>query len=333
MTKKAGERLKIGTAKAEIISYILEKKERVSEPEIRKHLLEKLDIKSQGTIYNHLKELSALECIENVNGPRLSVNYWDITKLDKLKNIRREFPNIRINSFEKSILIIFKDREYDIKKIENLSFYIKLLLSVSLFNAFLDDDINELIHKSEKIYFRDEGDIKTENYGYLLEKFVKAYKVANPNFKMPTELNIFERHMSKEVFLDLFKEFEHKTDDMIKELEKAYEIFHDLDDDLNYKPYIILLNHFINHDIFKGLDSQDENIFFENLKECQTKAENIWRKEGYLEIKRWSELRHLEELKVYSEIIQKYKQPSDFYIPDNSHEIYEMLKDFYKEQI
>ena len=334
MTKKAGERLKIGEVKAAIISHMLRNNGSISEPEMRKYLLETLEIKNQGTVNDHLHKLEDLNCIELVTSDRKSrSNFWNITKINHLKNIRHEFPDIRINSYEKSIMIIFNERGYSLNKIENLDFYIKLLLSISLFDAFLDSDINELIYKSEQIYLRGDGNKEIQNYEYHVEEFLKLYKEANQDFKMPTELNIYQRHMSKEAFLKIFEEFHIKTDKMTKELEEAYESFKKTDEDMTYKPVQILLNHFVNHDFYKNLESPDEKVYFENLKECIRKADEIWIEEGYPEIKRWSELLHLEELEVYSDIIQKYKQPSDFYISENSDTIYSMLKDFYKEQI
>ena len=149
MTKKAGERLKIGEVKAAIISHMLRNNGSISEPEMRKYLLETLEIKNQGTVNDHLHKLEDLNCIELVTSDRKSrSNFWNITKINHLKNIRHEFPDIRINSYEKSIMIIFNERGYSLNKIENLDFYIKLLLSISLFDAFLDSDINELIYKN-----------------------------------------------------------------------------------------------------------------------------------------------------------------------------------------
>jgi len=330
-----GEKLKIGEVKAAIISYILENKNSVSEPDIRKHLLEKLGIKNQGTINNHLHELADLNCIESITPNKKSrSNFWDIIKFENLKNIRREFPKILLNSYEKSIMIIFNEHRYDIRKIENLDFYIKLLLSVSLFDAFLDADIHELIYKAKKIYLRDEGYTKTNNYEHHVEKFIKMYKEANQDFKIPTDLKIYQRHMSKEAFFKIFEEFQIKTDEMIKELEETYKYYKEIDEDFDNKPSKILLEHFINHDIFKGSESPDEYGFFIDLKEARGKADKIWIKEGNLEnIKRWFELIHLQELEVYSEIIKKHKQPSMFYISEDSKMIYSLLKDFYKEQI
>lgn len=330
-----GEKLKVGEAKTAILLHILENKDSVSEPEIRKHLLEKLGMKNQGTINEHLHKLADLKCIESVTPTTKSrSNFWDITKLTHLKNIRLEFPNIRVNSKEKSIMIIFNERGYSLDKIENLSFYIKLFLSISLFDAFLDADINELMYKSEKIYLKGEGYIKTKNYEYYINKFFKLYEKVNPEYKLPNDFNIYKRNISKEAFLKVFEEsFQGITEEMINELDEAYNKLKELNDDMMYKPVQILLNHFINHDIYKDLESPDENVYFKNLKECIRKADEIWKKEGYPEIKRWSELLHLQELEVYSEIIKKYKQPSIFYISEDPQKIQSFLEDFYKDQI
>lgn len=331
-----GEKLKVGEAKTAILSYILENKDSVSEPEIRKHLLEKLGIKNQGTINEHLHKLADLKCIESVTPTTKSrSNFWDITKLTHLKSIRCEFPIIPINSYEKSIMVFFKERGYSINKKENLDFYIKLLLSVSLFDAFLNTDINELIYKSEKIYLRDEGYKKTQNYEDHVDNFLKLSKDANPDFKLPSDFSIYHRHITKEDFLKIFEIFQGKTDEMIKELEEAYKTYKKIDEDFDNKPGEILLQHFINHDIFKDLESPDEYGFYTDLKECRGKAFEIWKEEdvNLKNYERYHELISLQELEVYSGIIKKYKQPSIFYISEDPQKIQSFLEDFYKDQI
>lgn len=335
MAKKQGEKLKVGEVKTAIILYILENGESVSEPNIRKHLREKFGVRNQGTINDHLHKLEDIKCIESITPNRKTrSNFWDITKLEHLKNIRHEFPKILINSYEKSLMIIFKERGYSLNKVDNLDFYIKLILSVSLFDAFLDNDINDLMYKSEKIYLKGEGYIKTKNYEYHINTFFKSYEKVNPEYKLPKDFKIYKRTISREAFLKMFEEsFQGITDEMINELDEAYKKLKELNEDMKYKPVQILLNHFINHDTYKGLESPDENIYFENLKECIRKADEIWRKEGYPEVKRWSELLHLEKLKVYSEIIKKHKQPSMFYFHENPDKVLDVLIDFYKDQI
>jgi hypothetical protein len=335
MTKKAGERLQIGEAKTAIILYLLKNKEYVSEPDIRKYLFGELDLKNQGTINGHLRALLKLECIESVTqGPNKNTNYWNITSIKSLKRIRHEFPDIHINSYEKSIMILFNERGYNIKKMENLDFYIKLLLSVSLFDAFLDNDINELLTKASKIYLRDEGYMGTKNYEYHSEQFFKLHEKANTGFKIPVNFSIYRRHLSKEDFFKIFEIFQEQTEEIIKELEEAYKIYKKFDEDLDNKPSKILLNHFINHDVFKGIELPDERGFLIDLKESRHKAWDIYFNEGNLEnYERYHELISLQELEVYSEIIKKYKQPSIFYISEDPQKIQSFLEDFYKDQI
>lgn len=335
MVKKQGERLKSGDSKIAIISCILESTCRVSEPEIRKYLKDKLDVLDQGTTNKHIKQLKELGYVEKSNAIGNSrSNFWDVKTLENLQKIRLNFSDIPINSYEKSIMIIFKEREYSINKKENLDFYIKLLLSVSLFDAFLDNDISELIHKSEKIYLRDEGYMKTQNYEDHVNNFFKLSKDANPDFKLPSDFSIYHRHISKEDFFKIFEIFQGKTEEMIKELDRAYKIFKEFDEDFDNKPKKILLNHYINHDAFKGIESLDEYGFFSDLKECRGNALDTWTKEGNLEnVDRFHEIISLQELKIYSEIIKKNKQPSMFYISEDPQKIQSFLEDFYKDQI
>lgn len=334
--RQKGDHLENKETKASIIEFILENENEISEPAIRDRLKGKHNVTDQGTINKHLHFLwKKLECIERVPPIKQGItSHWNITNIENLRNIKNEFPKILLNSYEKSIMIIFNERGYDIRKIENLDFYIKLLLSVSLFDAFLDADIHELMYKAKKIYLRDEGYMKTYNYEYHVEKFIKMYKEVNQDFKIPTDLKIYQRHMSKEAFFKIFEEFKIKTNEMIKELEEAYKRYKEIDEDFDNKPGKILLEHFINHDIYKDLESHDESRFFIDLKEARRKADKIWTKEAnFKNIDRLIELIRLEELKVYSEIIQKYKKPSMFYISENPDLIYDELKEAYKDQI
>lgn len=337
MAKKQGEKLKVGEVKTAIILYILENKESVSEPNIRKHLREEFGVQNQGTINDHLHKLEDIKCIESVIPNRSSrSNFWDITKLENLKNIRHKFPEIKINSYEKSIMVIFNERGYSLNKIENLDFYIKLFLSTSLFDAFLDADIHELMYKAKKIYLRGEGYIKTKNYEYCVNKFFKLYEKVNPEYKPPADFKIYKKNISKEAFLLMFEEsFQGITDEMINELDEAYKKLKELNEVMEYKPVQILLEHFKNHDIFKNLESQYEYNYFKSLNDVNDKALKILiREEGNVEnVDKFIKLVHLEKLKVYSEIIQKYKQPSMFYFSKTPDKILDFLIDYYKDQI
>lgn len=334
MSKKPGEKLKIGEVKASIISYILEKKDSVSEPDIRQHLKTLFEVQHQGTINNHLHQLLELKCIESVSPNKKSrSNFWDITKLEHLRNIRREFPDIKINTYEKSIMIIFNERGYSLDRIGNLIFYIELLLSISLFNAFLDNDYYELIKKSRRIYLREEGLVKKRNLEYHMNNFVKLYQESNPGFEFKDGIVINSQKDSNE---DFIKKMEDKycgiTDEMKKELEEAYKTEKELSTELDKKTTQMYVEHFLNHDTFQGIESPDEYTFLIDLKEARGEALMVWVEEDptMRNFDRLHELIYFQELKVYSEIIKKYKQPSMFYLPENPDAILDELKEAYK---
>lgn len=334
MTKKQGEKLKIGEVKTAIISYILENKDSVNEPNIRKHLKTVFEIQHQGTINTHLHKLAELKCIESIAPNRKSrSNFWNITKLEHLKNIRREFPDIRINTYEKSIMIIFNECGYSLDRIGNLIFYIELFLSVSLFNAFLDNDYYELIEKSKRIYLREEGLVKKRNLEHHMTKFTKLYEEANQGFKFKDGITIDSKNNSKEDFINKMEEKYHGiTEEMKKELEEAYKTEKELITELDKKTTQMYVEHFLNHDTFKGIESTDEYGFLVDLKEARGKAFGVWVEEDATmrNFDRLHELIYLQELKVYSEIIKKYKQPSMFYLPENPDAILDELKEAYK---
>jgi hypothetical protein len=342
MTKKAGERLKIGEVKTAIISYILENNDSVREPDIRNYLLEKFGIKNQGTINDHLHELSGMDCISSVTPNRKSrSNFWDIKTLRNLKNIRREFPNVHINSKEKSIIILFEERGYSLDRIGDLFLYVELISSVSLFDALLDNNITELQLLTEKIYSRTTGYTKSKDLDECIEKFNEMYFKATPNFQQNSNVQHKKMHVesfiptSKEDFLiTVKKHYPQLTTEMIPIVEKIHYLLNDFYTDFNKNSTTILLEHFINHDTFRGIESPDEYGFFTDLKESREKAVAKWNEEGNIEnTNRLNELIRLQELEVCSKIIKKYKHPSTFYIPENPDAIYESLLYFYKDQI
>jgi len=110
MPKKQGDRLNVGEVKSSIIYFILENVKSVGEPAIRNFLSQKYDLMDQGNINRHLHDLQKLDCIELIPPQKKGLrNYWDITKLKNLKNIRREFSELRLNTHEKSINIILQE--------------------------------------------------------------------------------------------------------------------------------------------------------------------------------------------------------------------------------
>ena len=68
--RNPGDRLPIGEAKSEIISYILSKNDAVSVTDIITHLREKYGIKNKKNIRNHLNELKNNNCIEKIDPMR-----------------------------------------------------------------------------------------------------------------------------------------------------------------------------------------------------------------------------------------------------------------------
>lgn len=164
--RNPGDRLPIGEAKSEIISYILSKNDAVSVTDIITHLREKYGIKNKKNIRNHLNELKNNNCIEKIDPMRDGFeNKWNITKIDNLKNIMSLFPEIQLNKYEKSVNIALKDFDFIAVPMIAKKAFVQLSLSVSFFNKCLDTDIETLCARASKIppsdeYFSSERQIE-----------------------------------------------------------------------------------------------------------------------------------------------------------------------------
>lgn len=199
--RKKGQHEDNKKIKTEIIKFILENEEKVSEPVIRDHLKENFNVIDQGTINKHLNFLyDKLQCIERVSTVKQGIkSYWDIKNIINLKNIRHEFPKIPLNRYEKSISIVLNESGYDKNHVNGLEFYMRLYLSVSFFNACLETDIKTLQKRAWKVYLRSNGFGTNQKIKKLLNDFYFTYIKGNPKSKM-----------SEETFQEVVKEIEQK---------------------------------------------------------------------------------------------------------------------------
>ena len=162
-TKRSrGERLKKDKVKTEIIRYILSKNDIVPGPDLIKYLQENFNIVDEKNIRIHLKNLQKQHCIEKIpHEPGLD-NKWKIEKIKNLQNIQEHYPDIQLNTYDKSINIVLEEQtlkgylfgDYFIHR-RDLRF--QLSLSDSFFSACLSKDIKTLCDEAYEYYKYGEG--------------------------------------------------------------------------------------------------------------------------------------------------------------------------------
>jgi hypothetical protein len=153
MRRNKGEHLKWNEVKAGIIEFIIRSNGAVPEPEIRKFLAREYEVKNLGSLKRHLKDLQyrPYSCIAKIQGKSGLANKWNITKIEHLKNIRINFPEMRLNRYKKSLNIIIRERSFNSKTPNANRFRVQLLISVSFFDMCLKSEIETLYTKADEI--------------------------------------------------------------------------------------------------------------------------------------------------------------------------------------
>jgi hypothetical protein len=136
-----GARLGRGIAKTEIIRYVINKNNPVTESDIKKHLREKYNIRDPNNIEDHLKKLKTkYNCLEQIQPLRNGLDsYWIIEKIENLQN-------------EKSLDIIVKERLFDTRSRIAPRFRDMLSLSDSFFEMCLTTDFEVLTETANEMY-------------------------------------------------------------------------------------------------------------------------------------------------------------------------------------
>ena len=156
MAKTKGSHLKHKEVKSSILEFILKNNGPVSEPVIRDNLKKKYEVMDQSTINKHMHNLQDLICIELIPpkiGPR---NYWNITTLKNLKNIRFYFEDIKLNTCGKSLDILLIERlltEHPLKNSMRVKkSFVQLFLSSSFFDMCIKTDVETLYARASELY-------------------------------------------------------------------------------------------------------------------------------------------------------------------------------------
>jgi hypothetical protein len=358
MPKKQGDRLNIGEAKASIIRFILENNGPVGEPVIRDFLLQKYDVIDQGNINRHLHGLEKLNCIELIPPEKKGLkNYWDITKLQNLKNIRHEFPELQLNKHEKSIIIVLKEIATYNDTRYWVTYYIKLFISTSFFNTCIELGFEKFEQGIHNIYITTSGSYRHQRINDLLKVCYSACVKYNSDFYMLEkpftnrmkdafwELIKFNKDYLSNYFKTYFPGLPEEIPQVIFEtkLSEIEEIPEKIPAEINCNElmtyllntiYLIieqaqdyrfskddlLLKHFFNHDILLGVDSKDEHYFVKKTIENHAFLSSP--------ISPFSKVINdvaLADLKLASEILIKYKQPGRFsYFSRQLDKVYEI---------
>ncbi|HOW14327.1 hypothetical protein [Methanosarcina sp.] len=329
MVRKQGDRLKQSETKSNIIKYILGKQGPVSEPEIRKHLGEKYGIKDQGRINRHLHELKKVECIELIPPIKTGLsNKWDITKTEHLENIQIKFEDIKLNEFEKSLIVILRESNLDIDRdLDGLECFFELLLSTSFFNACMDIGLEKLQNRAWELYLYDRGFERNKNIKQLLKNCYDTNIKKNPNFIKISE-ETFRKIMEEivrnknswnvenpisetleEKYPNEAKEIYEKTKEIWILMTKQKLIFLDT-------RYHLLFKHYFHQDILNDIVTSDEIEFAMKIKENQKESSVL--------------VRYFKNLILISEYVVRYKKPTFFNVNGTPNEVLKEIIDFYK---
>jgi Mn-dependent DtxR family transcriptional regulator len=228
---KSGDHYEWNKVKSGIIKYILKNNGPKKESDIREHLEKEFNVIDQRTINKHLHKLEEYECIELIPH-KGRANYWDITKIKHLKSIRKKFPEITLNKYEKSVNIVLKKFNFIIGSSRAKKMFVQLSLSSSFFVECLDTEIETLCSRASKIYQSDEDlnierlneKLTQEAYYECMRRIMKILEVwpvaDNEYINDSVNLRIypnFSHHIPKSIIS------EEKFKSMLKEIKCAWE--------------------------------------------------------------------------------------------------------------
>lgn len=174
--------------KIEILEFILQNSAHAKEQDISDFMKEKYEGFNRTTTNKHLHQLEKLGCIEKVSPVGKSRhNYWDIPTFKNLKKILSEFPEFKLNIYEKSINIVLHKLGIGRKSSRYVYFFILLRLSTSFFCTCMETDLELLHSRAREIFNHDKGFKNEQRVEKLLEECNDTYIKGKLDFKMSTE--------------------------------------------------------------------------------------------------------------------------------------------------
>lgn len=186
------------------MEFILRNDGPVEESLIRKGLK-----KDQGNLNRHLHQLKELGCIELVKTIKKDFrkrNWWEITKIENLKEIREKFPKLRLNTWEKAIKLVLKKSFSTIDPRNEKKYFIQLVLSNSFFYKCIETNFEILYARVSKRYqlFKD---FNTEIES-LVNKVYTKYIITVNITKMPDLLWVIKNmFINKSLNLEVHQHF------------------------------------------------------------------------------------------------------------------------------
>lgn len=220
MAKTKGAHLKHKEVKSSILEFILKNNGSVSEPDIRDHLEKKHEVTDQSTINKHMHNLQDLICIELIPPKKGLRNYWNITTLKNLKNIRFYFEDIKLNTCGKSLDILLIERLLTERPLKNSmrakKSFVQLFLSASFFDMCIKTNVETLYARASELYqlgelFNEEQYIKNliaveqRSKELISEVYIKCIRRISKihNIKQ----NVDSEYLKDPLTLDLFQNF------------------------------------------------------------------------------------------------------------------------------
>lgn len=333
MDEKRKYHYRTGEVKAHILELILTEKFPLSEPTIRENLQKEYEGIDQSTINKHLNKLQDIGCIEKiptVAGTRMS--YWDITNVPQLRKIREIFKEINLSKYEKSFLLIIQTWGYDLRSPDGLQVYLRVLISPSFFEACINIGID--INENAWNFYR-----HSDGFGYFeliiekQERFYTTYIKPNPRIDMGEETfrhtlaeiaHILKGESEGVVCKMLVQKLPGLSRDVYTELYDIVTLMESYTNLFNQYYLGLFLVHYFNQDLLTNIASPDEIDFIRKIKNNNVAYHKAKKSEDAYKIK------ILSDLKIESEIIFKYNQPSLFSEGcKTSDEVYELLQKHY----
>ncbi len=350
MPRKKGDVSKSGP-KSNIIEFILDNSGSVEESQIREHLKKKNEKTDQGNVNRYLHELrKELACIEleTIKKGERKYNLWNITKLEHLKNIQFNFKDvIKLNKYEKALMIIFKNLGAYISTPADLKLYLRLLLIPSFFEFCMKMDPQTIYLRAWNYYRHDRGLIYNSIVNKHKDKYerINKEKVKNgdlPEFAIVNEIFLkILRELPKYLPEDSFELYGSYWESVEEKINKSSSN-EDVKKSLNslFTEYlttiygsghlILLSDHFFGHDNIMLEDSLPEEIEFMEKTANNLKV-MLESKRSHNDMKNWISA----DLDSASKIMAKYKQPNilNKKISDNPEEVKSDLIEHFSEYL